>query len=211
MFKETKQIPESMLELAQRENIREYINKKLEIEAILCYWYSDSDEGYIKLFTLKAKGSKKLWLWKKMKPYCYKGVASDVQRSSESLKDSSFIEQKWSCHVDNPVGVIQEYSKSIPKPENQFCSSVFTDVNTSFISHQQLAQWVEFSFYICRRYAIYIPKIYQYFRKLVGLMVQDGSVPLSFLKESCQPLKGSGKAGILVANILHDASDREVS
>jgi hypothetical protein len=32
-----------------------------------------------------------------------------------------------------------------------------------------------------------------------------------FLKETCQPLKESGKAGILVAEILHDASDREVS
>ncbi|XP_076087139.1 eukaryotic translation initiation factor 4 gamma 3-like isoform X1 [Mytilus galloprovincialis] len=54
-----------------------------------------------------------------------------------------------------------------------------------------------------------IPKIYQYFGELIGPMVQDGSVPLSFLKEACQPLKESGKAGILVAEILHDASDRE--
>ena len=56
-----------------------------------------------------------------------------------------------------------------------------------------------------------IPKIWQYFGELIGPMVQDGSVPLSFLKEACQPLKESGKAGILVAEILHDASDREVS
>ncbi|XP_052081892.1 eukaryotic translation initiation factor 4 gamma 1-like isoform X1 [Mytilus californianus] len=54
-----------------------------------------------------------------------------------------------------------------------------------------------------------IPKIYQYFGELIGPMVQDGSVPLSFLKEACQPLKETGKAGILVAEILHDASDRE--
>jgi hypothetical protein len=44
-----------------------------------------------------------------------------------------------------------------------------------------------------------IPKIWQYFGELIGPMVQDGSVPLSFLKEACQPLKESGKAGILVA------------
>ncbi|XP_071145316.1 putative leucine-rich repeat-containing protein DDB_G0290503 [Mytilus edulis] len=250
------QIPERMLELAQRENIREYINKKLEIEAILCYWYSDRDEGYIKLFTLKGKGSKAVAVvqrcldWEKItrspafdevlkeksmvtfindhkanmifdihekdlvviglksgvrnfvelinriseahtkyeqtlilnrqkeitvlssnilqhlrkfhskeiekferkwnvffkeenEAVLLQGVASDVQRASESLKDSSFIEQKWSCHVDNPVDVIKDLSsKSIPKLENQFCSSVFTDVNTSCISHQQLAQWV---------------------------------------------------------------------
>lgn len=55
-----------------------------------------------------------------------------------------------------------------------------------------------------------IPKIWQYFGELLGPMVQDGSVPLSFLKEACQPLKESGKAGILMAEILHDASDREV-
>jgi hypothetical protein len=54
-----------------------------------------------------------------------------------------------------------------------------------------------------------IPKIWQYFGELIGPMVQGGSVPLSFLKEACQPLKESGKAGILVAEILHDASDRE--
>lgn len=56
-----------------------------------------------------------------------------------------------------------------------------------------------------------IPKLYQYFGELISPMVQDGSVPLSFLKEACQPLKEFGKAGILVAEILHNASDCEVS
>ena len=55
-----------------------------------------------------------------------------------------------------------------------------------------------------------IPKIWQYLGELIGPMVQDGSLPLSFLKEACQPLKDSDKSGILVAEILHEASDREV-
>ncbi|CAC5394871.1 unnamed protein product [Mytilus coruscus] len=224
-----RQIPERMLEFVQRENIREYINKKLEIEDIRCYWYSDKDEGYIKLFTWKGKGSKAVAVvqqcldWEKFtrspafdvilkeksmetffddqksnlmfdiyekdlvvvglessvrnfvelnnkiceantkiehrfplnqhkeitalssnilqhlrkfhpkeiekferkwnvtfkeenEAVLLEGESSDIQRASDSLKDSSVIEQKWSCHVDNPVDVIKDLSsKSIPK------------------------------------------------------------------------------------------------
>ncbi|XP_067659282.1 eukaryotic translation initiation factor 4 gamma 1-like [Haliotis asinina] len=53
-----------------------------------------------------------------------------------------------------------------------------------------------------------IPKIWQYLGELIGPMIQDGSVPLSFLKKACEPLKPSGKAGNLMAEILHDASQR---
>ena len=42
-------------------------------------------------------------------------------------------------------------------------------------------------------------------------MVQDGSVPLSFLKSVCEPIKTRAKAAKLVAEILHDASHRLVS
>jgi hypothetical protein len=41
-------------------------------------------------------------------------------------------------------------------------------------------------------YNLDIPKIWQYFGELIGPMVQDGSVLLSFLKETCQPLKERG-------------------
>ncbi|XP_071091109.1 eukaryotic translation initiation factor 4 gamma 3-like isoform X2 [Haliotis cracherodii] len=53
-----------------------------------------------------------------------------------------------------------------------------------------------------------IPKIWQYLGELIGPMIQDGSVPLSFLNKACEPLKASGKAGNLMAEILHDASQR---
>lgn len=56
-----------------------------------------------------------------------------------------------------------------------------------------------------------IPKIWQYFGELIGPMIQDGSVPLSFLRQACEPLKASNKAGKLVSEVLHDASHREVS
>jgi translation initiation factor 4G len=56
-----------------------------------------------------------------------------------------------------------------------------------------------------------IPKIWQYFGELIGPMVQDGSVPLSFLRKAAEPLKESNKAGLLVAEVLHAASHREVS
>ena len=55
-----------------------------------------------------------------------------------------------------------------------------------------------------------IPKIWAYLGELIGPMVEDGSVPMSFLKDACKPLYG-GKAGVLVAAILHDASHRLVS
>lgn len=54
-----------------------------------------------------------------------------------------------------------------------------------------------------------IPKIWQYFGELIGPMIQDGSVPLSFLKKACEPLKAGNKAGKLVSEVLHDASHRE--
>ncbi|XP_041377951.1 eukaryotic translation initiation factor 4 gamma 3-like isoform X2 [Gigantopelta aegis] len=51
-----------------------------------------------------------------------------------------------------------------------------------------------------------IPKIWKYLGELIGPMVQDGSVPLSFLQQACKPLIENNKAGILIAEILHDAS-----
>ena len=53
-----------------------------------------------------------------------------------------------------------------------------------------------------------IPKIWQYLGELVSPMVQDGSVPLSFLGQACEPLIRGNKAGILVAEVLKDASHR---
>lgn len=51
-----------------------------------------------------------------------------------------------------------------------------------------------------------IPMIWEYLGELIGLMVQDESVPLNFLKKACEPLRASNKAKILVAEILHNAS-----
>lgn len=56
-----------------------------------------------------------------------------------------------------------------------------------------------------------IPKIWKYLGELIGPMVKDGSVPLSFLKSACEPLVQCRKAGVLVAEVLHDASHRLVS
>ena len=55
-----------------------------------------------------------------------------------------------------------------------------------------------------------IPKIWQYFGELIGPMVQDGSVPLNFLRKAAEPLKENDKAGLLVSEVLHAASHREV-
>ncbi|KAK3105045.1 hypothetical protein FSP39_015996 [Pinctada imbricata] len=54
-----------------------------------------------------------------------------------------------------------------------------------------------------------IPKIWQYFGELIGPMIQDGSVPLNFLRQAAEPLKENNKAGNLVAEVLHAASHRE--
>jgi translation initiation factor 4G len=56
-----------------------------------------------------------------------------------------------------------------------------------------------------------IPKIWQYYGELISPMIQDNSVPLSFLKQAAAPLIANNKAGILLAEILHDASQREVN
>ena len=57
-----------------------------------------------------------------------------------------------------------------------------------------------------------IPKVWQYLGELISPMVQDGCcLPLSFLREGCQPLESCGKGGTLVSAILHDASQRLVS
>lgn len=56
-----------------------------------------------------------------------------------------------------------------------------------------------------------IPMIWEYLGELIGLMVQDESVPLNFLKKACEPLRASNKAKILVAEILHNASHQLVS
>ncbi|CAG2184701.1 EIF4G [Mytilus edulis] len=82
-------------------------------------------------------------------------------------------------------------------------------VKKSIITDKQYVQGLNSVLVYTEDMTIFIPKLYQYFGELIGLMVQDGSVPLSFLKESCQPLMESGQAGNLVAKILHDVSDRE--
>ena len=59
--------------------------------------------------------------------------------------------------------------------------------------------------------AIDVPKIYTYLGELISPMVEDGSIPLGFLKSACEPLIRCNKAGKLVAEVLHDASNRLVS
>ena len=56
-----------------------------------------------------------------------------------------------------------------------------------------------------------IPKIWQYLGELISPMIQDGSVPLGFLKKAAAPLVPNNKAGVLMAAVLHDASNREVN
>ena len=56
-----------------------------------------------------------------------------------------------------------------------------------------------------------IPRIWSYLGELIGPMVQDGSVPLSFLKQAAEPLKPCNKAGVLVAEVLHAVATNIVS
>ena len=53
-----------------------------------------------------------------------------------------------------------------------------------------------------------IPKIWNYLGELISPVVRDNVVPLQFLKQACAPLVASNKAGILVAAVLNDASQR---
>ena len=78
-----------------------------------------------------------------------------------------------------------------------------TEVVTKFSFVCRLKNVLEFS----EDMVIVIPKIWQYLGELIGPMVQDGSVPLNFLKSACEPC---GKAATLVAEVLHDAARRLV-
>ena len=52
-----------------------------------------------------------------------------------------------------------------------------------------------------------IPFIWLYFGQVIGPMVQDGSVPLNFLRNAIRPLSPK-KAGQLLKEVLHDAAAR---
>ena len=55
--------------------------------------------------------------------------------------------------------------------------------------------------------AIDIPKIWEYLGEIVGPMIQDKSVPISFLRSIVEPLKPE-KVGQFLANVLNDAASR---
>ncbi|XP_022249627.1 eukaryotic translation initiation factor 4 gamma 3-like isoform X2 [Limulus polyphemus] len=57
-------------------------------------------------------------------------------------------------------------------------------------------------------YAIDIPRIWEYLGELIGPMIQDGSIPLSFLKEAAEPCVASGTAGKLLSAVLHAAAGK---
>ncbi|XP_076315206.1 eukaryotic translation initiation factor 4 gamma 1-like isoform X2 [Tachypleus tridentatus] len=57
-------------------------------------------------------------------------------------------------------------------------------------------------------FAIDIPRIWEYLGDLVGPMVQDGSLPLSFLREAVEPCVASGTAGKLLSAVLHAAAGK---
>ena len=93
------------------------------------------------------------------------------------------------------------------KAKNQKNNSLICGLltlNSGF--HCRLLEILEFA----EDMEIDIPKIWTYLGELVGQMIQDGSVPLSFLKQASKPLVASNKAGIFVAEVLHDACHREV-
>ncbi|WAR14177.1 IF4G1-like protein [Mya arenaria] len=54
-----------------------------------------------------------------------------------------------------------------------------------------------------------IPKIWQFHGELISPMIQDGSMPLSILKNAVKPHIANNKVGVLLAEVLHDASHRE--
>lgn len=74
------------------------------------------------------------------------------------------------------------------------------------VKHLRLVEVLEYA----EDLEIDIPKIWQYYGEIISPMIQDGSVPLSFLKEASKPLIANNKAGILLAEVLHDASHRDV-
>lgn len=82
-------------------------------------------------------------------------------------------------------------------------------VKKSIITDKQYLEGLKSALQFAEDRELDIPKIWQYFAELIEPMVQDGSVPLSFLKEACTALKKGSKAGLLVAEILRIASGRK--
>lgn len=56
-----------------------------------------------------------------------------------------------------------------------------------------------------------IPLIWVYLGELISPMVEDGTVSLTFLRTACEPLLACNKAGIVVSQVLHEASHVLVS
>ncbi|XP_067141200.1 eukaryotic translation initiation factor 4 gamma 3-like isoform X2 [Centruroides vittatus] len=56
--------------------------------------------------------------------------------------------------------------------------------------------------------AIDIPRFWEYLGEMIAPMIQDGTVPLTFLKKIAAPCIVSGTAGKLVANILQAAAKK---
>lgn len=57
--------------------------------------------------------------------------------------------------------------------------------------------------------AIDIPRFWEYLGEMIAPMIQDGTVPLTFLKKIAAPCIISGTAGKLIANILHAAAKKQ--
>ncbi|XP_022239686.1 eukaryotic translation initiation factor 4 gamma 3-like [Limulus polyphemus] len=55
-------------------------------------------------------------------------------------------------------------------------------------------------------FAIDIPRIWEYLGELIGPMIQDGCIPLSYLREVVEPCVVSGTAGKLLSAVLHGAA-----
>ena len=59
--------------------------------------------------------------------------------------------------------------------------------------------------------AIDIPNVWQYFGELIAPMFTTASVPLDRLVSVCNPLMSIGKASVLAAAVLKEASHNIVS
>lgn len=105
--------------------------------------------------------------------------------------------------VTNAINHVLERS---PQARKQTGSLLHDVVKQNVISVQSYIQGLLEVLEYAEDMEVDIPMIWKYMGELIGPMVQDGSVPLSFLKEVAEPIKQCNKAGMLVAEVLHAAA-----
>ncbi|XP_076365221.1 eukaryotic translation initiation factor 4 gamma 3-like isoform X2 [Tachypleus tridentatus] len=81
-------------------------------------------------------------------------------------------------------------------------------VRKNILSVEQYVEGLKSLLELADDFEIDIPKIWLYLGELIAPMIQDGSIPLIFLRDAAQPCIANGTAGKLLSAVLHVAAGK---